>query len=186
MADLLEQIELPQCVCLNACGGESAVRKCLEAGPREDPAEFLQSDGDEELLIRIKFMQAVKISSIRIEGAKPDSAPSSLKLFVNPLDSFDFDSARDEKATQEVTLSAQAVAPSDSKAVDLRFVLFQNVTSLGIFIPVRRTSCLRVASCPACCVELSRASHRCETPLFGSLPLGRATRAMKSKLLSQS
>ena len=127
--DLLDQIEMPQCHCLNA-STDHTLRHCLEAESRTDPSAFLESDADEELLISVKFMQAVRISGIVVEGVDPASAPKDLKLFVNKV-GLDFDSAKSDKATQEIALSPSDVA---GKRIELRFVNFQAVQELGIFI----------------------------------------------------
>ena len=113
---------------------DRTLRHAMEADTRDSDEFYLESDCDEELLIKIKFMQAVKIKGLMLHGVETDSAPNKVRLFVNPLDSLDFDSAKDEKPTQELTLSASDVAPS-AKALELRYVLFQNVQSLAIFIP---------------------------------------------------
>jgi hypothetical protein len=131
-ADLLEHLELPQCHCLNS-ESEHPLRHCLDAENRDNPATFLRSDSDEELLITLKFMQAVKVSAIGVRGADGamEGAPSSLKLFVNKV-GLDFDSAKADKPTQELTVT-KADAVSGAK-IDVRFVNFQGVQELGIFI----------------------------------------------------
>lgn len=128
--DLLEQIELPQCECLNAAK-EHTLRHCLEQGLRDQPTLFLQSDCDEELLIKLVFRSPVRLASIRLE-APAESAPSSLRLFVNKL-GLDFDSAKSETPTQEIAVGETDVA-AGAKPIELRYVLFQNVTHLTIFI----------------------------------------------------
>ena len=54
-----------------------------------------------------------------------------MKLFVNKV-GLDFDSAKSDKATQELTLSKGQVAAGER--VELRFVNFQGVQELGIFV----------------------------------------------------
>ena len=73
----------------------------LQADTRENGALFLESDADEELLITIKFMQAVKIAQLRVVAAidSLDNAPTKVKLFVNKV-GLDFDSAKSDNATQ--------------------------------------------------------------------------------------
>ena len=45
---------------------------------------MLESDTDEQLLIHIPFMNAVRLSGIIIKStAHPDQAPKTVKLFVN-------------------------------------------------------------------------------------------------------
>lgn len=132
MADLLEQVELPQCTVLNA-SSDHTLRHALDAESRDDPSKFLESDADEELLIHITFMQAVKISHLHIAGVDGATAPSGVRLFVNKV-GLDFDSAKSDKPTQELTFTAAQVA-AGAKPAELRYVLFQNVQTLGIFIP---------------------------------------------------
>ena len=130
--DLIEQIELPQCQCLNAAS-EHTLRHCLEAEQREEAGTYLESDADEELLITLKFMQAVRISGLIVSTASgsADSAPKNLKLFVNKV-GLDFDSARSDKCVQEVELTKSEVV--GGARVELRFVNFQGVQELGIFV----------------------------------------------------
>lgn len=132
LADLAEQFETPQCHCMNE-KTEHNLRHCIDVDARESAATYLESDADEELVIHLKFMSAVKVSAIRIEGINADSAPSSVRLFVNHTN-LDFDSAKDEKPTQEIALRPSDVAPGAAHHVETRFVLFQNVSTLSIFV----------------------------------------------------
>lgn len=132
MADLVEQLEVPQCHCLNEAKGHS-LRHAIHLDHREDLSQCLVSDADEELLISLKFMSAVKISALQFECADADAAPAKVRLFVNKI-GLDFDSAKSEAATQEIELAPAKVRPGASP-VELRFVLFQNVSTLTIFIP---------------------------------------------------
>jgi len=130
-SDLLDHIDLRQCECLNA-SKEHTLRHAMELATREDTGCFLQSDCDEELLIHITMMQGCKISAIKIEGPA-DAAPSSVLLFVNRI-GLDFDSAKGEAPTQTIPLSPAAVS-SSAPPVELRYVLFQHVQTLSIFVP---------------------------------------------------
>eukprot|EP00965_Chrysotila_dentata_P215151 6188588-Pleurochrysis_carterae.AAC.8 len=74
MSDLLEQLELPQCECLNQ-SKEHPLKHCISAEARDDPTLQLRSDCDEELLIHLKFMQAswhvAKDMRLRVRLCKP-------------------------------------------------------------------------------------------------------------------
>ena len=119
MADLLEHLELPQCTCLNA-SSDHPIRHCLDAEHKNDNSSFLESDADEELLIHLTFMQAVKISHIHIAGVDEATAPSGMKLFVNKV-GLDFDSAKSDKPTQEFDFTAAQVEMT-AKPTELRYV----------------------------------------------------------------
>lgn len=122
---------MPQCECLNEAK-EHTLHHCLKQGLRDQSTLYLQSDCDEELLISLQFMSPVRIASIKIEGPA-DQAPSAMRLFVNKI-GLDFDSAKTEAPTQELKLS-EADVEEGGKAVELRYVLFQNVQRLTLFIP---------------------------------------------------
>jgi len=126
----VDQLELPQCHCLNA-SSDHTLRHALAAETRGEAGSYLQSDADEELCITLKFMQAVKISAIIVQGVDGESAPTSLKLFKNKV-GLDFDSAKSDKPTQEIALSKADVA-SGTK-METRFVNFQDCQTLSIFI----------------------------------------------------
>jgi len=99
---------------------------------------FLESDCDEQLIINVGFMQPVKIhslcfsSNVTEEIAPDSSAPKTIKIFVNRNSTLDFDDAESTEAVQEIELTAADVA--SGKPVELRFVKFQNVTSLILFV----------------------------------------------------
>lgn len=129
--DLTEHLEWPQCECLNA-SAEHTLRHAIEKESQVDSSVYLESDADEELLVKLKFMSEVKVSAIIIGAAdSADTAPKDVKLFVNKV-GLDFDNAKSDKATQDVSLSKSDVVAGTKK--ELRFVNFQKVQELGIFI----------------------------------------------------
>eukprot|EP00286_Rhodomonas_abbreviata_P029621 CAMPEP_0181315684 /NCGR_PEP_ID=MMETSP1101-20121128/15505_1 /TAXON_ID=46948 /ORGANISM="Rhodomonas abbreviata, Strain Caron Lab Isolate" /LENGTH=172 /DNA_ID=CAMNT_0023422905 /DNA_START=8 /DNA_END=526 /DNA_ORIENTATION=+ len=128
--DLLPFIDTSTLECLNQ-SSDHVVAHCMGQGTREDDAVFLASDCDEQLLINIRFKQAVRIHSISVKGLDADKAPKALKLFADPCN-IGFDSAESSAGTQVVTLTPEAVA--DGTVVPLRFVKFQSVNFLSIFV----------------------------------------------------
>lgn len=129
--DLTEHLELPQCECLNA-SSDHTLRHAIEASMQNDGSVYLESDADEELLITLKFMSEVKVSGIVVGAADgAESAPKNLRLFVNKV-GLDFDSAKSDKATEDLVFSKAEVTAGTKKEV--RFVNFQRVQQLGIFV----------------------------------------------------
>ena len=71
----------------------------------------------------------MKLHSILIRSSTDDTAPKTLKIFLNK-DDLDFGSASDLEATQTLTLSQT----SDVQDVPVKRALFGNTYSLTLFI----------------------------------------------------
>ncbi|KAJ2832041.1 hypothetical protein GGI24_001375 [Coemansia furcata] len=94
-------------------------------------ASVLESDIDAQLLLHIAFSQPIKLHSIMVEGPG-DQAPKTIKLFANRMD-IGFDDAEDgAPATQVVNMTKEAYKKGG--VAGLRYVNFQNVNSLSIFV----------------------------------------------------
>eukprot|EP00455_Lapot_gusevi_P033758 TRINITY_DN369_c0_g1_i1.p1 TRINITY_DN369_c0_g1~~TRINITY_DN369_c0_g1_i1.p1 ORF type:complete len:177 (-),score=55.99 TRINITY_DN369_c0_g1_i1:150-680(-) len=130
--DLFESIELSQVQILNGTP-ESHPEGVFK---RVHNNTYVKSDADAELLITIPFKSAVKIASIsfRATVAHPSladaSGPKNVKLFVNNAN-IGFAEAADEPAVQEFDLKP---AHLDGSPLELRFVKFQNVHTLTVFV----------------------------------------------------
>ena len=81
--DLLDQLELPQCTCLNA-SSDHTLRHALDAETRDTATAYLESDADEELLITLKFMSAVRISGLVIGAADDADAAPKVRASAAP------------------------------------------------------------------------------------------------------
>lgn len=95
--------------------------------------KYLESDCDEQLLLHIPMSQTVKLRALRFTTADSDKdkAPKTIRLFVNNRN-LGFDDAASLEAVQEIVLTeAQA---SGSESVGVRFVRFQGVQVLSIFV----------------------------------------------------
>ncbi|GBG70969.1 hypothetical protein CBR_g8269 [Chara braunii] len=106
--DLLDCIDFTSVECLNESPSHT-IENALKQGYREADDVYLESDADEQLLIYIPFKQIVKLSAIVIKGPTEEDFP----------------------ANQEIVLSSDELK---GKPVTLKFVKFQNVGSLTIFI----------------------------------------------------
>jgi len=96
----------------------------------KDSSKFLESDCDPQLLIYVPFRQNVKLHSICFVAPEDGSGPRTVKLYVNNP-SMDFQSV-DVPATQELVLSSEDLKENTLTA--LKFLKFQNVASLTIFV----------------------------------------------------
>ena len=68
---------------------------------------FCSSDADEQLLFRLPFKAAVKLSALKIQCPNIESAPTCVKLFINTTE-MGFDDAEDKKPTELQELILQA------------------------------------------------------------------------------
>ncbi|XP_043469683.1 thioredoxin-like protein 1 [Leptopilina heterotoma] len=123
--DLISFVAKTQCECLNESDDHPLVQ-CLSADEG-----FLESDCDEQLIISFTFLQAVKVHSIKIK-APAEKGPKTLKLFINQPRTIDFDMADSNTSAQDITFTTKDV--EEGNPVPLRYVKFQNVQNLQIFV----------------------------------------------------
>ncbi|KAJ2648034.1 hypothetical protein IWW40_004238 [Coemansia sp. RSA 1250] len=90
----------------------------------------LESDVDEQLIIHVTFNQPIKLHSIMLK-APLDKAPKSIKLFANRTN-LGFDDVESADATQEIEMTKEIY--ESGGVVNLRYVRFQHVNSLSIFV----------------------------------------------------
>jgi len=122
--DLSTFITKNGCECLNE-SDDHPLAGCLTSNPG-----YLESDCDEQLIISLAFNQTLRVHSLKIKAPK-DQGPKTLRLFINQPRTLDFDSAESAQPTQEITLQPGDL---DGNPILLRFVKFQSVQNLIIFI----------------------------------------------------
>lgn len=115
------------CECLNE-SDDHPLAHCLD----NNNQTYLESDCDEQLIITLAFSQPIKLHSIKIK-APQEEGPKTLKLFLNQPRSLDFDKAETSEPIQQIELKAEDLL-EDAKPVPLKYVKFQNVNSLTIFV----------------------------------------------------
>jgi len=130
MVDLLDFIEWSGVECLNQ-NTSKTWENALKQGYRDNEAVWLESDCDEQILLHIPFTQMVKLHSLHIAGPADGSAPKRVRIFVNRT-SLGFSEAADEAATQDLELSEDDLSGTNPLA--LKFVKFQNVRSITVFL----------------------------------------------------
>jgi len=95
---------------------------------------YLVSDADEQLLLNIRFNQSVRVRSIVIQSANVQQAPLKIKLVVNRpnLGFDDIEDAEEPEVAQVLSLAETDIV--EGARISLRFVRFQAVNSLHIFV----------------------------------------------------
>ena len=127
--DLTEYIDIRQLECLNQQDNHT-IRDLIDKNNAEG---YLASDVDEQLSLYIAFLESVKIHSIEFvtKGENNTARPKTVLLYLNPTTTLDFDTAESTTPTQTLTLTFD----EEGKAkLPLRFVKFQRVSSLGVFV----------------------------------------------------
>ncbi|CAL1277124.1 unnamed protein product [Larinioides sclopetarius] len=128
--DLVSFISKSACECLND-SDDHPFANSLTSGPG-----YLESDCDEQLIMSYGFNQAVKLHSLKI-SAPEDNGPKTLKLFINQPRTLDFDQADSSEPVQILELKPEDL--TGEKPVLLRYVKFQNVQNLQIFVKDNQT-----------------------------------------------
>lgn len=95
-----------------------------------------KSDADEQLILHFSFQEFVKVYSIKLtefnRGSDPDSNPATVKVFVNRCN-LGFEDVDDVEPTQVLELT-EADLKEDADPILLKFVKFQRVKSITLFI----------------------------------------------------
>ncbi|KAI0273859.1 PITH domain-containing protein [Gloeopeniophorella convolvens] len=130
---LLEHLDLSQLNCLNEIADHN-LKGLLAKKARNTADDYLLSDTDEQLLLNIHFNQSVRVRSIVLHTSESQKGPKSIKLLVNrPALGFeDVENAEEPEAAQVLEIPEDAVR--EGRPIALRFVRFQTVNSLHIFV----------------------------------------------------
>ncbi|KAI0781270.1 DUF1000-domain-containing protein [Trametes elegans] len=134
---LLEYLDLSQLTCLNE-SPEHTLKSIVADKKRNTGGAYVLSDADEQLLITLPFNQTVKIRSIALQSASAGQGPRTVRLVINrpalAFDDVEGGAAGEGKGgvVQELELAAEDVR--EGRKVPLRFVRFQSVNSLHIFV----------------------------------------------------
>jgi len=92
---------------------------------------YLESDADEQLIIRVPFTGSVKLRSLLLKAGPGDQTPQKIVLFANEP-SLDFDDVSDKNPTQEF----EVAVGREVGEYAVRATKFTNVTSVTLFIPL--------------------------------------------------
>lgn len=144
--DVTDQIDIKGLELLNCDSSFGSVRTLFDAtapSKKEDKKDWIESDTDEQLMLYVPFQSTLKVHSLYITSHALASSdddeepmrPKTIKLFINKPHILGFEEAEDVPETQTMTLASRDWDPKSGTAkVELRFVKFQNVTSLVMFV----------------------------------------------------
>ncbi|KAF7304607.1 PITH domain-containing protein [Mycena kentingensis (nom. inval.)] len=132
---LLSYIDSTQLHCLNESSAHTIASILAQKTFNTTSSYLLSDDGDPELLLNVYFNQTVRLRELVFKAGATaeamDQAPKQVKLLVN-RPSIGFEDMEGEEPAQLIELSAEDVACG--RPIPLRFVRFQAVNSLHIFI----------------------------------------------------
>jgi hypothetical protein len=121
--------------------------KATSSTSTNDGKDWIESDTDEQLMLYIPFQATLKIHTLHLTSFPPATLedaddddespmrPKTIHLYTNRAHNLGFEEADDIPAAQKIQLSpSDWDAETGTAKVELRFVKFQNVTSLVIFV----------------------------------------------------
>ncbi|XXG97006.1 hypothetical protein Hte_003299 [Hypoxylon texense] len=106
--------------------GKAVVKKTWAERLETEPE--LASDADEQILMTIPFTGQVKLHSILLRTSATDSAPRTLKVFMN-RDGLDFDTAEDLAPTQAL----EPAQTAEVQEIPVKRHIFSSVRQLTLF-----------------------------------------------------
>jgi len=151
--DVTDQVDIKGLELLNFDGEFGSVRTLFEGkkpsslrlGKEKDKDagnnDWIKSDTDEQIMLYVPFQSTLKIHSIHLtsilseQGDEEVLRPKTVRIYKNRAQILSFDEADDSPVTQEITLLPKDWDTKTGTAkIDLRYVIFQNVTSLVVFV----------------------------------------------------
>ncbi|ERF68049.1 hypothetical protein EPUS_06439 [Endocarpon pusillum Z07020] len=120
---------------------DSTRPKALDGG-KPSTKDWVESDTDDQLMLFVPFQSTLKIHTLQItsvqsngEDEEAPMRPKTVQIYTNRSHILGFEEADDITPTQSITLQARDWDPKTGTAkIELRFVKFQNVSSLVIFV----------------------------------------------------
>nr|GAT56071.1 predicted protein [Mycena chlorophos] len=126
--NLFTQIDRDNVVSLNTVGvGKVVIKPWNE---RLDESKALESDADDQIIIRIPFTASVRLRSLLLKTGPGDQTPAKVALYSNE-NNFDFDDIGDKTPTQEFVVAQGR----DVGEYALRTAKFSNVSWVSLLFP---------------------------------------------------
>ncbi|KAF8311724.1 DUF1000-domain-containing protein [Clavulina sp. PMI_390] len=125
---LYSKIDMQNVTVLNSeNAGSDAIKPWHE---RMDNERAIESDADDQLILKVPFTGSIKLRSILLRSGPGDQTPSKLVLFANN-DGLDFDDAANAKSDQEFEI----VQSSEIGEYAVKPARFSNLRSITLFVP---------------------------------------------------
>ena len=135
LTDISSLLSKGECYCLNEKSSHPHTNLFIG-----DNRLGLMSDADEQLMIHLQFNETVKVHSLTFlgfdgagGGVDVERSPRIVKVFVN-RPSMGFSDAEDVIPTEEFELTEEEIGSPGGVEKVVRFVKFQRVTSLSVFV----------------------------------------------------
>lgn len=111
----------------------------------ESKKDWIESDTDEQLMLFIPFQSTLKVHTLQITSLPPKLSeanddevpmrPKTIQIYSNRAHVLGFEEAEDIPATQAIILTPDDWdANTGTAKIELRFVKFQNISSLVMFV----------------------------------------------------
>ncbi|KAL9607993.1 MAG: hypothetical protein Q9167_007140 [Letrouitia subvulpina] len=105
--------------------------------------DWVESDTDEQLMLFVPFQSTLKIHTLHVTSLPPKKTakedipmrPKTIQIYTNRAHILGFEEAEDIPATQAIELNeADWDGGTGTAKIELRFVKFQNVSSMVLFV----------------------------------------------------
>ncbi|KAK6227323.1 thioredoxin [Colletotrichum tabaci] len=144
--DITDQVEARGCELLNADEDFGPVRVLFDTSKpsaltkKEGVKDWVESGADDQLLLFMPFQSMLKLHTLQLTSLPPaddDEAPmrpGTIHLYTNKPHNLDFSEADDTPPTQAIELTEKDWNADGTANIGLRFVKFQNINSLIIYV----------------------------------------------------
>jgi hypothetical protein len=151
-SDVTDQIEIKSTELLNYDEEAGSVRVLFESakpsalsdakGAEDKAKDWVESDTDEQLMLFMPFQSTLKLHTLQLTSLSPQDddddevpmRPRKIKLFSNRPHNLGFEEADDMTATQIIELTEKDWNKEGTANIPLRYVKFQNINSLVLFV----------------------------------------------------
>ncbi|KAF8501470.1 DUF1000-domain-containing protein [Russula emetica] len=121
-------IDRDNVIALNSIGEGKQVIKPWDE--RLDERVYIESDADDQLIIRIPFTGSVKLRSLLLKSGPGEQTPAKVALFTN-IDNLDFSDAQDKEPLQQFDVAVGR----EVGEYTLKPAKFPNVSTVTLFFP---------------------------------------------------